>query len=136
MSVERLVSEVGAQPPRPSAVATLISESASPLTSLPTTPTDRERVETAMRAAVVTPDEYLTEIASHLIVAGGKRLRPLLAVVAAQTAGDAASDDAVRGGVACELVHLGSLYHDTGQWTHSVAIHHRLMAERPRSDAR
>lgn len=65
-----------------------------------------------MQAAVVTPDEYLTEIASHLIVAGGKRLRPLLSVVAAQTAGYVASDDVVQGGVACELVHLGSLYHD------------------------
>lgn len=65
-----------------------------------------------MLEAVVTPDAYLTEIASHLIVAGGKRLRPLMSVVAAQIGGSAASDDVVRGGVACELVHLGSLYHD------------------------
>lgn len=75
-------------------------------------PTDRERIEAAMLAAVETSDPYMTELASHLIVAGGKRLRPVLAVVAAQVAGDAASDDAVLGGVACELVHLGSLYHD------------------------
>jgi heptaprenyl diphosphate synthase len=65
-----------------------------------------------MHAAVVTPDKYLTEIASHLIVAGGKRLRPVLSTVAAQIAGAEASGDAVRGGVSCELVHLGSLYHD------------------------
>ncbi len=65
-----------------------------------------------MHAAVVTPDKYLTEIASHLIVAGGKRLRPVLSVVASQIGGDEASDDVVRGGVSCELVHLGSLYHD------------------------
>ena len=57
-------------------------------------------------------DPYLTEIASHLIVAGGKRLRPALAVVAAAVGGQPVSDDVVRGGVACELVHLGSLYHD------------------------
>ncbi len=82
------------------------------MTSLDTTAADRERVEAAMRAAVVTPDAYLTEIASHLIVAGGKRLRPLLSVVAAQIGGDPATDDVVQGGVACELVHLGSLYHD------------------------
>jgi len=74
--------------------------------------TDRERIERAMRAAVVTSDDYLTEIASHLIVAGGKRLRPVLAVVAGQVGGAAAADDVVQGGVACELVHLGSLYHD------------------------
>ena len=65
-----------------------------------------------MHDAVVTPDPYLNEIASHLIVAGGKRLRPVLAVAGAQVLGERASDDVVRGGVACELVHLGSLYHD------------------------
>jgi heptaprenyl diphosphate synthase len=84
----------------------------SPLLALPTSEVDRVRVEAAMRDAVVTSDAYLTEIASHLIVAGGKRLRPLLSAVAAQIAGDPASDDSVRGGVSCELVHLGSLYHD------------------------
>ena len=73
---------------------------------------DRDRIERAMRLAVVTDDDYLTEIASHLIVAGGKRLRPALAVVAAQVEGTSADDDVVSGGVACELVHLGSLYHD------------------------
>jgi len=65
-----------------------------------------------MLDAVVTPDAYLNELASHLIVAGGKRLRPALSVVAAQLDGAVASHDAIRGGVACELVHLGSLYHD------------------------
>jgi heptaprenyl diphosphate synthase len=73
---------------------------------------DRARIEAAMRAAVVTSDDYLTEIASHLIVAGGKRLRPVIAVAAGQVTGLPASDDVVQGGVACELVHLGSLYHD------------------------
>ncbi len=65
-----------------------------------------------MRDAVVTPDAYLNELASHLIIAGGKRLRPALSVVAAQLEGAAAAHDVIRGGVACELVHLGSLYHD------------------------
>jgi len=84
----------------------------SPLLQVAGMPDDRARIERAMRDAVITNDTYLTEIASHLIVAGGKRLRPVLAVVSGQVAGDAASDDVVRGGVACELVHLGSLYHD------------------------
>jgi heptaprenyl diphosphate synthase len=84
----------------------------SPLLSLPSMDADRERIEDAMHAAVVTPDAYLNEIASHLIVAGGKRLRPVLAVVGAQIFESPASHDVVRGGVACELVHLGSLYHD------------------------
>ncbi|HEY5664536.1 MAG TPA: polyprenyl synthetase family protein [Ilumatobacter sp.] len=84
----------------------------SPLLAMPGMDADRARIEAAMRAAVVTSDPYLTEIASHLIVAGGKRLRPVLALVAGQLDGGTASDDVVQGGVACELVHLGSLYHD------------------------
>lgn len=86
--------------------------STSPLLAVESSDADLVRIEAAMHDAVVTSDEYLTEIASHLIVAGGKRLRPVLSSVAAQIAGDDASDDVIRGGVACELVHLGSLYHD------------------------
>ena len=84
----------------------------SPLLSIPGMDASRTAIEGAMHDAVVTPDSYLNEIASHLIVAGGKRLRPVLAVAAAQIDGVPASHDVVRGGVACELVHLGSLYHD------------------------
>lgn len=66
-----------------------------------------------MLAAVRTPDAYLTEIASHLISAGGKRLRPVMTMVSFSAVDDrAVSDEAVSGGVSCELVHLGSLYHD------------------------
>ncbi len=86
---------------------------ASPLLTLPTSAEDRERIEHALHAAVVTPDPYLTQLASHLLVAGGKRLRPVMAVVAALADGRAsASDDVVAGGISCELVHVGSLYHD------------------------
>lgn len=84
----------------------------TPLFSLATSDVDRRRIEDAIHTAVQTPDAYLTELASHLVVAGGKRLRPVVAVVAAQLGGGIAGDDVVRGGVACELVHLGSLYHD------------------------
>ena len=84
----------------------------SPLLGIPSMDGDRERIEAAMHDAVVTPDAYLNEIASHLIVAGGKRLRPVLSVAASRVQGGEASHDVVRGGVACELVHLGSLYHD------------------------
>ena len=74
---------------------------------------DRQRVETALLDSVRTPDAYLTEIASHLITAGGKRLRPVMAIAAAQVGGvNRVSDQVVQGGISCELVHLGSLYHD------------------------
>jgi len=84
----------------------------SPLLDLPGMDANLERIEVALRAAVRTSDEYLTELASHLIVAGGKRLRPVMAVAAALTGRDEASDDVVQGGVSVELVHIGSLYHD------------------------
>lgn len=63
-------------------------------------------------ASVKTPDAYLTEIASHLLLAGGKRLRPMFSVVASQVAGGPTTEKAIQGGISCELVHLGSLYHD------------------------
>ncbi|MEY2432633.1 MAG: hypothetical protein QOC92_2358, partial [Acidimicrobiaceae bacterium] len=73
----------------------------------------RSRVEDSLREAVRSDDAYLTEVASHLILAGGKRVRPLFAIASAASAGDTAvTDDVVLGGVAVELVHLGSLYHD------------------------
>ncbi|MFZ4720885.1 MAG: polyprenyl synthetase family protein [Ilumatobacteraceae bacterium] len=87
----------------------------APLFALPTHAADLHRIEDALKASVQTPDPYLNEIASHLIVAGGKRLRPVLTVVAAQVAGPADADlheRAVQGGIACELVQTGSLYHD------------------------
>ena len=89
-----------------------VAPEVSPLLTLASMDEDRERIEPAMLDAVQTPDPYLTEIASHLVVAGGKRLRPVVAIAAAQVGGGVATDDVVRGGVACELVHLGSLYHD------------------------
>ena len=85
----------------------------SPLLGLPTMDADRQRVENALLEAVKTPDAYLTEIASHLISAGGKRLRPVMTIVASRVgSNEPASDDAIQGGISCELVHLGSLYHD------------------------
>jgi heptaprenyl diphosphate synthase len=76
---------------------------------------DLARVEAGLQAAARSGDDHLTEISSHLIDAGGKRVRPGFCVAAAATAlaiDAPASDEAVRGGVAVELVHLGSLYHD------------------------
>jgi heptaprenyl diphosphate synthase len=86
---------------------------ASPLLTLRSMDGDRERVEAALLAAVRTRDAYLTELASHLIVAGGKRLRPVMTIAAAQVGGNVeVSEDVIQGAIACELVHLGSLYHD------------------------
>ncbi|MBV8162388.1 MAG: polyprenyl synthetase family protein [Acidimicrobiia bacterium] len=87
------------------------------LLDLPQLADDLLRVESALRRSVETTDPFLTEVAGHLIAAGGKRLRPALALaVAYASAPEAASREApqaaVLGGVSVELVHLGSLYHD------------------------
>jgi heptaprenyl diphosphate synthase len=87
----------------------------NPLLALPHVDADRRRVEDELRSAVRAPTEALTEMATHLIGAGGKRVRPLFAIAAAgcaQGADGPAPLDVVRGGVSVELVHLGSLYHD------------------------
>jgi heptaprenyl diphosphate synthase len=76
---------------------------------------DLERVEAELRDSVKTDDAFLTEVASHLILAGGKRIRPGFTIASAFGATDQArssSHDVVMGAVSVELVHLGSLYHD------------------------
>ncbi len=88
---------------------------ASPLLRYPVVQSDLARVEDALRAAVVTEDDFLTEVASHLILAGGKRVRPAFAITAAAASSSsmrAASEGVIMGAVSVELVHLGSLYHD------------------------
>ena len=87
----------------------------TPLSILPTMEADLARLEDRLGDAVIAEDGYLTEIARHLIDAGGKRVRPGFAIAAAGTRhADAvsASEAVLMGGVAVELVHIGSLYHD------------------------
>jgi heptaprenyl diphosphate synthase len=71
-----------------------------------------ELVEPLLTATVVTGDNFLDSVTTHLIVAGGKRLRPLLALAAATGGEREATQDELLGAVAVELVHLASLYHD------------------------
>lgn len=70
-----------------------------------------EKVEKRLFETTTSEDEFLTDIAQHLLGAGGKRYRPLLAQVAAEL-GPHEGDAPVEAGVAVELVHVGSLYHD------------------------
>ena len=72
---------------------------------------DLPRVETALMGSVVTEDPFLTEVAQSLIVAGGKRLRPVLSLASSYVRG-IASEEVIDGAIAVELIHLGSLYHD------------------------
>ena len=82
------------------------------LLGLPDLDGDLDRVDVALREAVATEDAFLAEVGVHLIRAGGKRFRPALTLAAGVACGSLATDELVLGGVACELMHLGSLYHD------------------------
>jgi octaprenyl-diphosphate synthase len=73
-------------------------------------------VESGLRTAVAPGTGTLSEAGRAAVAAGGKRLRPLLAIVAA---GGAAADPSssaraavVRAGIAVELTHTASLIHD------------------------
>ena len=70
------------------------------------------RLETLLAESVIFGDEYLDSVTTHLIYAGGKRLRPMLAIASATSGERQATREDLLGGVALELMHLASLYHD------------------------
>ena len=87
----------------------------SHLSALPTLDDDLALVESKLENSVLAKDPYLTEIAKHLISAGGKRVRPGFTIASSGveiSEAAPAAEDVLMGGVAVELVHLGSLYHD------------------------
>ncbi len=76
---------------------------------------DLVNVEDELLHVVQSEGKFLTEVASHLIRAGGKRVRPGFAIASAAVLDPhalQANIDVIRGGCAVELVHIGSLYHD------------------------
>lgn len=88
---------------------------ALPVTDLALAARLRERlvlVEEALQGHVQSPTGFVTEAASHLLDAGGKRFRPLLVLLAAETGEHADSAEVVTAACVVELTHLASLYHD------------------------
>ena len=85
--------------------------------AMPMVTGDMERVERLLRSKVQTDDQRVCEVVSHLVDAGGKRVRPLLALCAAYSVQEGGADRpvddrAVTAAVSIELMHLGSLHHD------------------------
>jgi heptaprenyl diphosphate synthase len=93
-------------------------------------------VEAQLSLAVGSEHPFVREAAGHLMAAGGKRFRPMLALLAAQL-GDARAPEVTRAAVVCELTHLATLYHDdvmdeaavrrgapsaNSRWGNSIAI--------------
>ncbi len=69
-------------------------------------------MEDLLKSSVVNSDPMLNQVATYLIDAGGKRLRPTLAITVATGGTHECTREDQLGAVAVELVHLGSLYHD------------------------
>jgi heptaprenyl diphosphate synthase len=72
---------------------------------------DMVKVEELMRSHIQGDYPLVVETSRHLVEAGGKRLRPLLTLIAAQF-GDPTNYDIIKAAVCCELTHLATLYHD------------------------
>jgi heptaprenyl diphosphate synthase len=97
---------------------------------------DLARVEASLMKTAHPDDKLLTEASRHLIVAGGKRFRAMLVLLAAQF-GDPKDPRVIQAAVAIELTHLATLFHDdvmdeaevrrghpsaNSRWSNSVAI--------------
>jgi geranylgeranyl pyrophosphate synthase len=71
-----------------------------------------ELIDAALLRAAKADSEMVTEAAQHIIVAGGKRFRPLLVVLGSYLGPREATEDVVKAAVVVELTHVASLYHD------------------------
>lgn len=69
-------------------------------------------VEEALMGHVQSRTQYVTDAASHLLAAGGRRFRPLLVLLAAEAGSDPDAAEVVDAACVVELTHVGSLYHD------------------------
>ncbi|MFT3969017.1 MAG: polyprenyl synthetase family protein [Micropruina sp.] len=96
-----------------------------------------QSIEDRLAASAFGKTPFVTEAATHIINAGGKRFRPMLVVAASQLYEGADDDATERAAMAVELTHVASLYHDdvmdeaefrrgaesaNHRWSNSVAI--------------
>jgi heptaprenyl diphosphate synthase len=95
------------------------------------------RVEDLLERELISEFGFVTEAASHLMHAGGKRFRPLFTLVAAGVGPHPEAEEVVIASAVVELIHLATLYHDdvmdeadlrrgaksaNARWDNSIAI--------------
>jgi heptaprenyl diphosphate synthase len=68
-------------------------------------------VELSLEKAARSDAEFVTEMASYLVAAGGKRFRPMLVLLSGYF-GDPTDPRLIDGATAIELTHVATLYHD------------------------
>ena len=72
---------------------------------------DLELIEKELEIAVNSSSDLLNEASLHLLLAGGKRLRPVFVLLAAKF-GNYQIEEMMRVAVPLELIHMASLVHD------------------------
>jgi geranylgeranyl pyrophosphate synthase len=71
-----------------------------------------ELVEQNLARAIRSREQSLTDIAAHLIIGGGKRIRPMITLLAFLAFGGKRTRDIVDIATAIELIHTATLLHD------------------------
>lgn len=72
---------------------------------------DLEKVEEFLHSKLYSPVEMVTQVASHIVHSGGKRLRPILCILASRLFGYQ-GDRAIKLACALEFIHTATLLHD------------------------
>lgn len=95
------------------------------------------RVENYLHDELSKSPDFLTDKIMHLTVAGGKRFRPMFALLASNYGERPMCDEVVKAAAIVEMTHLATLYHDdvmdeaqmrrgvpsaNARWTNSIAI--------------
>ncbi len=70
------------------------------------------RVEKMLAGYCEARTDYVSKAAAHLMSAGGRRFRPLLVLLAAETGPTPEADEVLSAACVVELTHVASLYHD------------------------
>src|SRR6266566_3319769 len=69
-------------------------------------------VEARIRESIVSEEPLLHDIASYVIEAGGKRIRPTVTLLAFQALGGQDTSEAIDLAAALEMIHSATLIHD------------------------
>lgn len=71
-----------------------------------------DEVEKLLVNRLETGEDFLSEVALHLVSAGGKRFRPVMTLLAGALGPQPDRERLVKAAVVCEMIHLATLYHD------------------------
>lgn len=96
-----------------------------------------QQVEDLLTAELSTGADFLVDKVMHLTRAGGKRFRPMFALLASEFGPQPLSEKVIQAAAVVEITHLATLYHDdvmdeatmrrgvpsaNARWDNSVAI--------------